>query len=374
MKFDYLIVGAGYSACVLAERITSQLDKTVLIVEKRDHIAGNAYDYYDDNGILVHKYGPHLFHTKMRKVWDYLSQFTEWHPYMHKVLAVIEGKKVPIPFNFNSIEKLFPKKYAGKLEEKLLSKYPYGTKIPILKLIETEDAELKFLADYIYKNIFLGYNVKQWGFKPEELESSVSARIPVYLSRDDRYFQDQYQSVPKYGYTKMLGNMISDPKISVLLKTDYKDIIEDVKFNKLIFTGPIDEYFSYSHGELPYRSLNFKFETLEKEFFQELTQVNYPNNNDYTRITEFKHITGQQLSNTTIAYEYPESYVIGKNEPYYPIPKDENHQLYAKYQEEANKLSSVYFTGRLASYKYFNMDETVMQALQIFDKRIAPEA
>jgi UDP-galactopyranose mutase len=371
MKFDFLIVGAGYSGSVLAERITSNSDKKVLIVDKRDHIAGNAYDYYDNSGILVHKYGPHLFHTKMKKVWDYLSNFTEWHLYSHKVLAVIEGKKVPIPFNFNSIDTLFPRTYAEKLERKLLEKYKYGTKIPILKLIETEDSDLKFLADYIYKHVFLGYNLKQWGTKPEDLSSSVSGRIPVYLSRDDRYFQDQYQSVPKFGYTEMFNKIISNDNIKLLLKTDYKEIINDIKFDKLIFTGPIDEYFDNLHGQLPYRSLNFDFKTINQEYFQELTQVNYPNNNDYTRITEFKHLTGQKHNQTTIAYEYPQAHVRGENDPYYPIPNDENHQKFELYRKEAEKLENVFFTGRLANYKYYNMDETTMAALQLFNNKIA---
>lgn len=371
MKFDFLIVGAGYSGCVLAERITSHSDKKVLIVDKRDHIAGNAYDYYNDNGILIHKYGPHLFHTKMLKVWEYLSQFTDWYPYYHRVLAVIEGKKVPIPFNFNSIYTLFPTKYAEKLELKLLEKYKYGTKIPILKLIETDDPDLKFLADYIYKYVFLGYNLKQWGFKPEELESSVSGRIPVFLSRDNRYFQDQYQSIPRAGYTAMFTKIISNKNIHLLLKTDYKDIIDSVKFDKLIFTGPIDEFFSYSHGELPYRSLKFDLKTLNQEYFQELTQVNYPNNHKYTRITEFKHLTGQNHKQTTIAYEYPQDYIIGENDPYYPVPRNENHEKFAKYKADAEKLENVFFTGRLANYKYYNMDETTMAALQLFEKKIA---
>lgn len=371
MKFDFVIVGAGYSGAVLAERITSNSNKKVLIIEKRNHIAGNAYDYYDENGILVHKYGPHLFHTQVKKVWDYLSQFTNWTPYSHKVLAVIDGKKVPVPFNFNSLYQLFPQNFASKLEDKLLGKYKYGSKIPILKLIETDDEDLKYLADYIYKNVFLGYNLKQWGLKPEELDKSVSGRIPVFLSRDDRYFQDKYQAIPANGYTAMFENILKNDRIHLLLKTDYKDIVADLNFDNLIYTGPIDEYFNYEFGKLPYRSLRFDLKNYNKDYFQELTQINYPNSNDYTRITEFKHITGQKSSSTTVAYEYSEEYHPGVNDPYYPIPKDENHILFEKYRVEAESLENVFFTGRLANYKYYNMDETTYAALQLFDKKIA---
>lgn len=370
MIYDYLIVGAGYSGCVLAERISSQLNKKVLIVDKRNHIAGNAYDEYNDDGILVHRYGPHLFHTKMRKVFDYLSQFTKWREYSHKVLAVIEDKKVPVPFNLNSIDIFFSNKQAGKLSNLLLNKYEMGTKIPILKLLETSDKELKFLADFIYEKIFLGYNLKQWGVKPEDLDRTVSGRVPFFISRDDRYFQDPYQAIPLFGYTQMFNNMINNKNINVLLKTEYKEILNTIKFDKIIYTGPIDEYYDYTYGNLPYRSLNFKYETKEKEYFQELTQVNYPNDNDFTRITEFKHITGQKHHNTTIAYEFPEEYLIGKNDPYYPIPNEVNHSIFNKYSELASKEQNVFFTGRLANYKYYNMDETVGVALQLFEKTI----
>jgi UDP-galactopyranose mutase len=372
MKYDYLIVGAGYAGSIMAERIASQLDKKVLVVDKRDHIAGNAYDYFDSNGVLNHKYGPHIFHTSSAKVKNYLSQFTEWQQYMHRVLAVIEGKKVPIPFNLNSIYELFPPKYAGRLEDKLTSTYGYGIKIPILKLRQTEDTELKFLADYIYKNVFLGYTTKQWGYKPEELDYSVSSRIPVYISRDNRYFQDTHQQVPKYGYTEMFKKILSHKNIHVLLNADYKDVLGLVNFNRIIYTGPIDTFFDYMHGELPYRSLRFRHEQLEKDFFQEVMQVNYPNNYDYTRTTEVKHLTGQKTPFTSVAYEFPEQYEKGKNDPYYPIPKDENHEKYGLYLKEAEKLGdTVHFVGRLADYKYYNMDQITGVTLQRFEKFIA---
>lgn len=371
MKIDYLIVGAGYAGSVIAERIATQLNKKVLIVEERNHIAGNAYDYYDNNGILIHKYGPHIFHTSFKKAWDYLSQFTEWNNYIHYVNAVIDGKNVPIPFNFNSLYQLFPQNYASKLESVLLENFEYGQKIPILKLIENSNKDLKYLADFIYNNVFLGYTIKQWGMKPEDLDASVSARVPVYLSRDDRYFQDTYQGIPKNGYTEMFRKMINHPNIHLLLNTNYKDIISDIKFDKLVFTGALDDYFDSMHGDLPYRSLNFEFKNLNIEKYQEVAQINYPNSYDYTRITEFKHITQQASQTTTVAFEYPQEYVKGRNVPYYPIPKQENHVLYDKYLKETKKLKNVYFVGRLADYKYYNMDQITIAALQKFEKVIS---
>jgi len=371
MKFDYLIVGAGYAGCVMAERITSELGKKVLIVDKRDHIAGNAFDYFDENGILVHKYGPHIFHTSSKKVWDYLSRFTKWNPYVHHVRAVVEGKLVPVPFNLNSLYLVFPQEYAKKLEEKLIENYGFGLKIPILKMRETDDNDIKFLADYIYKNVFLGYTTKQWGLKPEELDYNVTSRVPVFISRDDRYFQDTYQGIPLLGYTEMFAKIIAHSDIRVLLKTDYKEIINDIRFDKLIYTGPIDYYFDYMHGELPYRSLRFDMVNFDMEHFQSGAQINYPNNHDYTRITEFKHLTLQKHHRTTVAYEYPQPYIIGENEPYYPIPREDNNEVFQKYAAEAAKLSNVYFVGRLADYKYYNMDQIVGVTLQKFEKSIA---
>lgn len=371
MKFDYLIVGAGYAGCVMAERITTELGKKVLIVDKRSHIAGNAYDYFDEHGVLVHKYGPHIFHTSSKKVWDYLSRFTKWNPYVHHVNAVVEGKLVPVPFNLNSLYTVFPQEYAKRLETKLIENYDFGLKIPILKMRETDDTDIKFLADYIYKNVFLGYTTKQWGLKPEELDYNVTSRVPVFISRDDRYFQDIYQGIPQLGYTHMFENMISHKDIKVLLKTDYKDILNDIKFDKIIYSGPIDFFFDYTHGELPYRSLRFDLVNYDTEIFQSGAQINYPNNHDYTRITEFKHLTLQKHHRTTVAYEYPQPYIIGDNEPYYPIPRKDNNDIFQKYAKDADKLKNVYFVGRLADYKYYNMDQIVGVALQKFEKFIA---
>ncbi|MBW4602077.1 MAG: UDP-galactopyranose mutase [Calothrix sp. FI2-JRJ7] len=371
MKVDWLIVGAGFSGCVLAERIASQLGQRVLLMDKRDHIGGNAYDYYNEHGILVHKYGPHIFHTKSKKVWDYLSQFTEWRPYFHHVLGVVEGKKVPIPFNLNSLYALFPPKYAEKLEEKLLENFGFGVKVPILKLRESANGELEFLANYIYDNVFVRYTIKQWELKPEELDRAVTGRVPVYISRDDRYFQDPYQAMPKYGYTEMFRKMLAHPNIKVLLNADYREVINDIKFNRMVYTGPIDTFFDYMYGELPYRSLRFSFETLDQEHYQEVGTVNYPNEYDITRITEQKYLSGQTSPKTTLVKEYPQAYVPGINDPYYPVPREENRARYELYLKEASKLNgSVIFAGRLAEYKYYDMDQAALRALSLFEKEV----
>lgn len=370
--FDYLIVGAGFAGSVLAERIATQLNKKVLIIDKRNHIGGNSYDYYDDNGILIHKYGPHIFHTNSKYIIDYLSNFTEWQPYFHRVLAVIDGKKVPVPFNLNSIYLLFSKKFAEKLEEELVHSFGYGIKIPILKLREKVSGNLKFLAEYIYQNVFYGYTLKQWEFKPEDLDPAVTARVPVFISRDDRYFQDSYQLMPKFGFTKMFEKMLSHKNIHILLQTDYKDISSFIKFDKLIFTGPIDEFFDYIYGELPYRSLDFVFETNNVEYYQETGTVNYPNNYDFTRITEFKYLTNQKSHLTSIVYEYPRKYVDKINqEPYYPIPQQANHLLYKKYLELADNYKNIIFCGRLADYQYYEMQQVIARALKIFETKIS---
>lgn len=372
MKFDWVIVGAGFSGCVLAERIASQLGQRVLIIERRDHIGGNAYDFYNEHGILVHKYGPHIFHTKSKKIWDYLSQFTEWRHYFHHVLGVLEGKKVPIPFNLNSLYELFPPRYAEKLEEKLLENFGFGVKVPILKLRESANGELEFLANYIYENVFLRYTTKQWELKPEELDRGVTGRVPVYISRDNRYFQDPYQAMPKHGYTEMFRRMLSHSNIKVLLNADYREVINDIKFDRMVYTGPIDTFFDYMHGELPYRSLRFHFETLDQEHYQEVGTVNYPNEYDITRITEQKYLSGQTLPKTTLVMEYPQAYVPGKNDPYYPIPREENRDRYELYLKESQKLNgSVIFAGRLAEYKYYDMDQAALRALGLFEKEIS---
>jgi UDP-galactopyranose mutase len=375
MRVDWLIVGAGYTGLVLAERIASQLAQKVLIVERRSHIGGNAYDYYDDNGILVHRYGAHIFHTNSKRIWDYLSRFTAWRPYYHRVLALVDGKKVPLPFNLNSLYSVFSPRYASRLEDLLLEHYGYGIKVPILKLRQSTNGELHFLADYIYEKVFYGYTLKQWGLKPEELNPSVTGRVPVYISRDDRYFQDTYQAMPKFGYTEMFRRLMDHPNIKVLLNTDYREIADEINFNRMIYTGPIDEFFDHMHGKLPYRSLRFEFAYHEVEPYQEVAVVNYPSEHAFTRIAEFRHMTGQRTYGTTVAVEYPNAYLPGRNIPYYPVPREENRQRYNLYLKEAQKLKgTVLFAGRLADYQYYNMDQAVARALAVFEKEVIGDA
>jgi UDP-galactopyranose mutase len=369
MKVDWLIVGAGFTGSVLAERIASQRGEKVLIVEQCDHIAGNAYDYYDEQGVLVHQYGPHIFHTSMKQVWDYLAQFTEWRSYYHRVLAVVDGKQVPVPFNLNSLYALFPPRYADKLSLQLIEKYGFNVKVPILNIRENALGDLKFLADYIYENVFHNYTLKQWHLKPEELAPSVTARVPIYISRDDRYFQDAYQGLPQQGYTALFRRILNHPNIKLLLNTAYQEVVEEIQYQKMIFTGPIDAFFEHQHGELPYRSLHFKFLHTEQEYKQSVGTVNYPNEYDYTRTTEYKHLTGQRVYGSTYIEEYPQSYKRGENIPYYPIPKEEYRALYKKYEAEAEKIKGrVLFAGRLADYQYYNMDQAVARALSLFEK------
>lgn len=375
-------MGAGLAGSVMAERIANFLDKKVLIIEKRNHIAGNCYDYYNKNGILVHKYGPHIFHTELEHVWRYLSKFTEWRHYQHKVLGFINGKYVPIPFNLNSLYESFANDDAQRIEAKLIDKFGQGVEVPILELKKSEDRDLRFLADYVYMNVFLNYTKKQWGMTPEEIDPSVTARVPLIISRNDHYFKDHYQGLPAEGYTKMFESMLSDHKIDTKLNRDYKEILKfkeghielfGEKFQgTLIFTGEIDYFFDYEFGKLPYRSLHFEMENRDQEFFQEVATVNYPNDYEFTRITEFKHLTGQNHPKTTFAREYPRDYHLGRDEiPYYPIPKTDFVETYRKYQRKAEEFDNLIFVGRLAEYQYFNMDRVVDRALNIFQEKIA---
>ena len=367
MKVDWLIVGAGFTGSTLAERIATQLAQRVLLVERRKHIGGNAYDYIDADGTLVHKYGPHIFHTNSDKVWKYLSAFTEWRPYEHHVMAVVDEQTIPVPFNLNSLDRLFPDACARRLEAMLAAAYGYGTKVPILKLRENSNQQLRQLADFIYEKIFYGYTLKQWELRPEDLAPSVTARVPVSISRDNRYFDDTYQAMPQLGYTALFRKMLAHPNIEIALGTDYREVLGSVTANRVIFTGPIDEFFDYVHGPLPYRSLRFEFTSLRQEWYQEVGTVNYPNDHQFTRITEQKRLTGQTLDTTTLVREFPLKYVPGENEPYYPIPRECNHEILDRYLCEARKLKgTVLFAGRLGDYKYYNMDQAVGHALKLF--------
>ncbi|MCJ2121686.1 UDP-galactopyranose mutase [Methylobacterium sp. J-077] len=372
-KPAWIIVGAGFTGAVVAERIASVLDERVLVVDRRDHIAGNAYDYRGENGLLIHKYGPHIFHTNSKRVWDYLSRFTEWRNYFHKVLGHIDGQLVPVPFNLNSIAQLFPSGMADRLSEKLVARYGFGTKVPILKMRADADEDLKFLSDYVYRKVFETYTLKQWELRPEELDPSVSARVPVHVSRDDRYFQDSYQAMPVDGYTAMFRKILNHQNISVELSTNYKDVCGDFKSARVIYTGPIDEYFNYSHGQLPYRSLQFKHVPYSQEFAFPVGTVNYPNEFDFTRVTETKHLTGDRGPLSLLTQEYPEAYVPGTNEPYYPIPTTATSEALRPYRNLARELDGqVWFAGRLGDYAYYNMDQACARAIALFDKQIAP--
>lgn len=371
--YDWLIVGAGFSGATLAERIATELGQKVLLIDRRDHIAGNAYDSPAKNGILIHQYGPHIFHTNSAKVWAYLSRFTEWRPYYHRVLGMVEGKQVPIPFNLNSIYALFPPRMADSMVQALIDNFGYGKKVPILKLREAGAGDLKFLGEYIYNNVFDSYTRKQWGMGPEALDPGVTARVPVAVSRDDRYFQDTYQAMPLHGYTELFKRMLKHPLIEVATGTEWIDVNDRVRADRMIFTGPIDEFFDYSFGTLPYRSIRFEQRAHDVEFVQETGTLNYPNEFDFTRTTEQKHLTGQKARDTITITEYPQAYERGKNEPYYPIPMPQTTEALRPYQEEARKLDGkVWFAGRLGDYAYYNMDQACARALTLFEKTIAP--
>jgi len=358
--FDFLIVGAGFAGAVMAERLASQLNKKVLIIDKRSHIAGNTYDHYNNDGLLIHKYGPHLFHTNSREIFDYLGEFTTWRPYEHRVLASVDGMLVPIPINLNTINQLYGLQLSSnQVDEFLRSKAETKTHI-----ITSEDVVVNKVGRELYEKFFKGYTKKQWGLDPSELDAAVAARIPVRNNRDNRYFTDTYQAMPSLGYTRMFENMLSHPNIKIMLNTDYKEIEQMIPHKEMIFTGPVDYYFDYCYGKLPYRSIEFRFETLETERHQVTGTINYPNEHPYTRSTEFKFITGQKHSKTTVVYEYPQK----DGDPYYPVPRPENSELYKRYQTLALGLKSVYFTGRLATYKYYNMDQVVAQSLTLYKK------
>jgi UDP-galactopyranose mutase len=363
--FDYLVVGAGFAGSVLAERLAVDMGMKVLVVDRRPHVAGNAFDHYDEHGILVHKYGPHIFHTNSAEVFGYLSRFTEWRSYQHRVLASVDGRLVPIPINLDTINTLYGTHYDAH------SVSDFFERVAEKRLIRnSEDVVISKVGRELYEKLFRGYTRKQWGLDPSELDASVAARIPTRTNRDDRYFTDTYQAMPRHGYTKMFERMLSHPNIKLLLNADYREVRDAVAHRSLVYTGPIDEYFDFKLGKLPYRSLEFRHETLPLEQFQAVGTVNYPNENPYTRITEFKHLTGQRHDHTSIVYEIPRA----EGDPYYPIPQRENAKLYEEYKSMAASLSNVHFVGRLATYKYYNMDQVVAQALVTYERILASES
>jgi UDP-galactopyranose mutase len=358
--FDYLIVGAGFAGSVIAERLATQLGKKVVICDKRPHIAGNAYDHFDDAGILVHKYGPHIFHTASQRIFQHLSQFTSWRPYEHRVLAQVDGKLLPFPINIDTVNQLYGLSLtAEEVEEFFRSR---SESIPHPRT--SEEAVVSKVGRELYEKFFRNYTRKQWGLDPSELDAAVAARVPARLNHDDRYFTDDYQFMPQHGYTRMFERMLDHPNIHILLNADYRDVLTELKFDELIFTGPIDAFFDYRYGKLPYRSLDFKFETHDKEWFQSGAVINYPNEQAYTRITEFKYLTGQQHRKTSVVYEFP----TDEGDPYYPVPRAANAALYQRYKALADATPKVRFVGRLGTYKYYNMDQVVGQALATFEQ------
>ncbi|MEE1610640.1 UDP-galactopyranose mutase [Microvirga sp. CF3016] len=356
--YDWLIVGAGFAGSVLAERLATERNERVLLIDRRPHIGGNAYDRYDDDGLLIHQYGPHIFHTNSKQIFDYLSRFTEWRFYEHRVLAEVDGMLVPIPINLDTVNKL----YGLNLTSEQLQDWFAERAEQIGEIKTSEDVVVSVVGRELYEKFFRGYTRKQWGLDPSELDKSVTSRVPTRTNRDDRYFTDEFQFMPKHGYTRMFEKMVSHPNIHIMTQTEYDDVKNVVPHRRVIYCGPIDEYFNFQFGKLPYRSLRFEHITLDKAWHQPVGVVNYPQTHDYTRVTEYKHLTGQEHAKTALTYEYPSA----EGDPYYPIPKAENQELFKKYERLALATPDVWFVGRLATYRYYNMDQIVGQALATF--------
>jgi UDP-galactopyranose mutase len=357
--FDYLIVGAGFAGSVLAERLAADADRRVLLIDRRPHIGGNAYDHYDEAGILVHRYGPHIFHTNSAEIAAYLSRFTAWRPYEHRVLARVDRMLVPIPINLTTINRLYGLALGPAEMEAFLAQRAE----PVAAIRTSEDVVVSRVGRELYEKFFRGYTRKQWGVDPSQLDKSVTARVPTRTNEDDRYFGDSFQNMPRHGYTRMFENMLDHPNIKIMLNTDYREIAGDVAYDRLIFTGPIDEFFDHRFGPLPYRSLRFRHETVAEEWHQPVAVVNYPSSEvPYTRVTEYKHLTGQRHPQTSLTYEFP----AAEGDPYYPVPRPENAEIYRKYQKLADSTPGVHFVGRLATYRYYNMDQVVGQALALY--------
>ena len=344
----------------MAERLASKADKKILLIDKRNHIGGNTFDYYNNDGILVHKYGPHIFHTNSKEVFDYLGNFTDWRPYEHHVLANVDGQLVPIPINQNTINAL----YGLNLSQQQVQEFFNEKAEKKDQILTSEDVVINSVGRELYEKFFKQYTIKQWALDPSELNASVTARVPTRTNKDNRYFTDTYQAMPLHGYTKMFQRLLNHPNIHIMLNTDYKDVIDAVRYKTLIYTGPIDAYYDFCFGKLPYRSINFKSQTIDSVNYQPTGTVNYPMSQAYTRITEFKYLTGQKHEKTSIVFEYP----TAEGDPYYPIPRKENMDIYNKYKTLAASEPDTLFTGRLATYKYYNMDQVVAQSLSLFKK------
>ena len=376
--FDSVIIGAGVAGCVAA-RDLAESGRKVLILEQRDHIGGNCYDEKDEHGILIHKYGPHIFHTKEQKAYDYLSRFTDWYAFGHEVVANIHGKLIPVPFNLNTLHMVYEQEKADALEKKLIDAFGLESRVPILKLREHEDPEIREIADYVYENIFLHYTMKQWGQTPEQIDPAVTGRVPVLISHDNRYFQEPWQGMPLHGYTLMFEKMLDHENITVETGVDARSRVTfsegsvsldgQAFTGDVIYTGPLDELFDCRFGRLPYRSLRFDFEYYDKPDYQGHSVVNYTVSEDFTRITEFKYLTGQKAEGTTIVKEYPFAYTGAEGEiPYYSIANEANQKLYEQYRGLVEHIPNVWLLGRLAEYKYYNIDAMVLKALELTDK------
>ena len=370
-RYDYLIVGAGFAGSVLAERLASQHGARILLIDRRTHVGGNAYDEPNEAGILYHKYGPHIFHTNSEQVVDYLSQFTQWRPYEHRVLAQVRGQLVPIPINRTTLNKLFGLDLQTDEEA---ADYLASRAEPVADIQTSEDVVVNAVGRELYELFFQGYTRKQWGLDPSELDKSVTARIPTRTNTDDRYFTDTFQAMPADGYTAMFKRMLANELIEIRTGVDFRDVVDEAAFDHLIYTGPIDEYFEFRFGKLPYRSLKFEHKTIDQQRYQAVGTVNYPSPEvPYTRISEYKHLTGQEHPRTTVTYEYPSA----EGDPYYPIPRAENQELFKRYEALADATPGVTFVGRLATYRYYNMDQIVGQALATFrrmDEKRRPRA
>jgi UDP-galactopyranose mutase len=356
VRYDYLVVGAGFAGAVMAERLAS-VGNRVLVVDRRHHAGGNAYDELDSAGILVHRYGPHIFHTNSEAVFSYLSRFTTWRSYEHRVLASVDGKLLPIPINRDTINRL----YGLSLEEQEVETFLAGRAEPVESVRTSEDVVVARVGRELYEKFFRGYTLKQWGLDPSQLDASVTARIPVRTNQDDRYFTDRFQAMPAEGYSALFGRLLSHPGISLQLGTDWREVDGRIAYGELVYTGPVDAFFDYRFGAVPYRSLEFEFENVAASQVQPVATINYPNEHGFTRQTEFKHLTGQRAPTTTVVREYPRA----EGDPYYPVPRPENRQLYSRYEALAAATAGVHFVGRLATYKYYNMDQVVAQALTI---------
>ena len=376
--FDSVIIGAGVAGCVAA-RDLAESGRKVLVLEQRDHIGGNCYDEKDEHGILIHKYGPHIFHTKEQKAYDYLSRFTDWYAFGHEVVANVHGKLIPVPFNLNTLHMVYEQEKADALEKKLIDAFGLESRVPILKLREHEDPEIREIADYVYENIFLHYTMKQWGQTPEQIDPAVTGRVPVLISHDNRYFQEPWQGMPLHGYTLMFEKMLDHENITVETGVDARSRVTfsegsvsldgQAFTGDVIYTGPLDELFDCRFGRLPYRSLRFDFEYYDKPDYQGHSVVNYTVSEDFTRITEFKYLTGQQAEGTTIVKEYTFAYTGAAGEiPYYSIANEANQKLYEQYRGLVEHIPNVWLLGRLAEYKYYNIDAMVLKALELTDK------